>query len=141
MGQLREFKTLVLFMKIYEDAISAALPAGKFVTIIPATFALYAVIRIGGITAIFAGVYAVDTTVFIEIIVNLVAEVWIDSVEWREEMGKCVGKRSSLLAKEVRSLEAIRVRLGGLYFIDKGLVLTVIQTIAENSVNMLLLNP
>ena len=142
MGQLREFKALAVLMKIYEHAISVVLPAVKFVTIIPAIFALYAVVRIGGITAVFAGVYGIDTIMFTEIILNGIAQVWIGSVEWREEMGKCVERRNSLLAKEVRSLAAIIVRPGGsLYFVDKGLVLTVVHLIVVNSVNMLLLNP
>ena len=139
-AQLRNFQALVILMRIYEDAISVAVPSGKLVVIIPASFALYAVVRIGGIIAVFAGVYAIDTILFIEIILNLIAQVFISSSDWREEMRNHVGHRNSTLAKGLRGLRDIRVRLGGLYFIDKGLVLTVLAIITQNSINILLLN-
>ena len=139
--QVKRFKTLVVFLKIYEDAVSTVLLAAKSTTILPALFSLYAVVRIGGVVAIFAGMYAVDAILMVEIMLNLIAQVWTDSVNWRAEMMKCVGERRSLLAKEVRSLKAIRVRIGGLYYVDKGLVLTVLEVLALNSINILLLNP
>ena len=137
---MKEFKALVVLMEIYEDAISGPLPAAKIAIVVSAIFALYAVVRIGGITAIFAGVYAIDTILVIEIMLNLIAQVWIGSWGWRQEMEKCVARRNSLLAKELKSLMVVRVRLGGLYFVDKGLVLTVLEVIVQNSINMLLLN-
>lgn len=139
-----EFKIVIILIKICQDAISAALLAGNLVTILPAIFRIagsIAVVRIGGVIAIFAYVYAIETILFIEIILNLIAQVWIRSWDWRKAMKKCMGRWNSRLAKEVRSFMAMRVRLGGLYFVDKGLVLTVLEVIAQNSINMLLLNP
>ena len=141
MDQVKHYRNLAVLMKIYDDAISASLPAGKLVTILPATCALYAVVRIGGIIAVFAGVYAISTILFIEILLILIARVWTSSCDWRDEMKKCVGKRNSMLAKDLNGMMPVRLRLGGLYCVDQGLVLTVLQVIAENSINMLLLNP
>ena len=51
-----EYRSLVILMKIYEDAISTSVCAAKTGTAVPAIFALYAVVRIGGIIAVFSGV-------------------------------------------------------------------------------------
>ena len=138
--QLRKYKALAILLRIKDDMAVIALPAGKFVVILPACYALYAVVRIGGIIALFAGVYAIDTILVLEVILNLNAQVWIGSWNLKEEMMKCVGNRNSVLAKQVRGTNILKVSLGHLYFVDKGLVLTVLAIIVQNSINVLLLN-
>ena len=117
-----------------------ALPAAKLVVILPACYALYAVIRIRGIIALFAGVYAIDTICLLEILLTLNAQMWTGPWNLKEEMLKCVVSRKSLLAKQLRGVDTLKLRVGHLYFVDKGLVLTVLAIIIQNSINVLLLN-
>ena len=131
---------MAILATIKDDAFAVPLPAGKLVVILPACYALYAVVRIGGIIAIFAGVYAFDTILLIEIVLNINAQVWIASSNLKDELMKCVINRESVLAKQLRSMNTLKVRVGHLYFVDKGLVLTVLAIIAQNSINVLILN-
>ena len=82
--QLKKLKGLTILARINDDVAPIVIPAAKLVTILPAWYALYAVIRPGGFIALFGSVYAFDTILELEIVLNMNAQVWIASWNLKE---------------------------------------------------------
>ena len=128
-------------MILYNQSVKILLPSAKFLIIIPTVFAAYAVVRLEGIVALFCAVYALDTTLLLEIALNTLAEQEVRSRKLLVGLKRAVVRRNSVLGKEVAAARPTAITVGsGSYFVDKALVLTVLQIIATNTVNVLLLN-
>ena len=128
-------------MILYNRAMRILLPSAKFLVIVPAVFGGYALVRLEGAVALFCAVYALDTTILLELMLSMLAEQDSRSRDFLQRLRRSVGgSRKSVLWKEVMAARPIAVVLGyGSYFVDKELVLTVLQIIATNTVTVILL--
>lgn len=128
-------------MIAYNQTAGVLLPCAKVLTILPAVFGGYALIRLEGFTAVFCAVYALDMTCLLELVLSLLAEQGIRSREFLYCLKKGLkGRRGSALRRELAALRPITVTVGnGSYSVDKQLVLTVLEIIATYTVNAILL--
>ena len=135
------YKQLKIIITLYNQSMKILLPSVKFLVIVPTVFAAYAVVRLEGIVTLFCAVYALDTTVLLEIGLNFLAEQEVRSRNLLEGLKRAVVRRKSVLGKELAAARPAAITVGsGSYFVDKALVLTVLQIIATNAVNVLLMN-
>ena len=126
---------------LYNQRVKILLPSAKFLIIVPTVFAAYAVVRLEGIVATFCTIYALDTRLLLEIALNTLAEQEVPLRNLLEGLKRAVVRRNSVLGKELAAARLAATTLGsGSYFVDKALVLTILQIIATNTVNVLLLN-
>ena len=123
------------------QALRLLLPSAKVIVIVPAVFSGYALVKLEGLTALFCAIYALDTACILELLLSVFAEQDIRSrrllqgLRWRVK-----GSRRSVAWKELTAVRPIAVTVGnGSYFVDKQLVLTVLEIIASNTVNAILL--
>ena len=138
---MNEYKQLKIIINLYNQSVKILLPSAKFVIIVPTVFAAYAVVRLEGIVAIFCAIYALDTTLLLEITLNTLAEQEVRSRNLLEGLRRAVVSRNSVLGKELVAARPTTITVGnGSYFVDKALVLTVLEIIATNTVNVLLLS-
>ena len=94
-----------------------------------------------GLTSLFCGIYALDTACILELLLSVFAEQDIRSRELLQSLKRQLqGNRRSVEWKELTAVRPIAVTVGnGSYFVDKRLVLTVLEIIASNTVNAVLL--
>ena len=127
-------------MMLADRSLRVLLPCGQFFVIIPAVFAAYAMVKLDGLIALFCAIYALDTTIILELILTVLAEQAVRSGGLLERVKRLGMGRKSLLGKEMAATRPIVISVGsGAYVVDKALVLTVVQIISTNTASMLLL--
>ena len=115
------------------------LPCAKLGVMVPTVFAAYAVVRLEGLIALFCAIYALDTTIMLELTLSSLAEQAVRSEELLHSLRRLMMRSKSLMAKEVAAIRPIVITVGKAYVVDKALVLTVLEIIATNTADMLLL--
>ena len=125
----------------FNQAVRFLLPSAKVIVIVPAVFGGYALVKLEGLTSLFCAIYALDTACILELLLSVFAEQDIRSRELLQGLKRRVkGSRRSVAWKELAAMRPIAVTVGnGSYFVDKQLVLTVLEIIASNTVNAILL--
>ena len=134
------YQQLKIIIALYNQSMKILLPSVKFLVIVPTVFAAYAVVRLDRIVALFCAVYALDTTLLLELGLTILAEQEVRSRKLLEGLKRAVVRRNSVLGKQVAAARPTAITVGsGSYLVDKALVLTVLEIIATNTVNVLLL--
>ena len=136
---MRLYKQQRLIMMLANQIMKVLLPCCQFFIIVPAVFAAYAMVKLEGLIALFCAVYAFDTTLVQEFILSALAEQAVRSRTLLERVKRLEPRNKSWLAKELAATRPIVITVGNVYVVDKALVLTVLQIIADNAISMLLL--
>ena len=115
------------------------LPVAKILTVVPTVFATYAVIKLEGIVSLFCGVYALDCMFLLELLLSLMAEQHIRSKKLLDRLKVIPTSRRSELWIKMVATKPIAITVGkGTYFVDKTLVLTVLEIVAVHTINVLI---
>ena len=138
---LTVYSQMRIILKIFDRAITIIIPAMKLVVIIPATFSLYALVKLEGLLSLFCVLYALDTTFLVELVLNILAQPYEHSSRFVRRVKLSRGSQGPLMRRRVKALRPIGATLyGGMYFVDKILMLTVLQIIVTNAVNVLIVS-
>ena len=71
---MKLYKQQRIIMMLANRSLRILLPCGQILIIIPAVFAAYATVKLQGLIGLFCAFYALNTTVFLELILSALAE-------------------------------------------------------------------
>ncbi|CAG7716295.1 unnamed protein product [Allacma fusca] len=136
------------FMKLYRELqvlnVNAcnvysplALPATQWLFSIWIIFCIYGCIKFSGPFAFIMFVGAINVIVALVGILSLMAEVDVRSKQLLRSWNG--HSKSDLLKHFIRSSQSIRLYIGTFYYIDHGMVLTMLKFISECTVNLIIL--
>ena len=135
-----------LLLKEGNQVYAIVLPGAKILLALFAVFCTIGAIRLDGITAIALSSIGISTTIFLGIMVSTLAEVhsrsgqvlrFLRNVTMEEQLHDGRPRRGCL-KRSVNALGEIRIQIGSLYFIDKGVVLLLLRAVTEITANYLI---
>ncbi|CAG7815351.1 unnamed protein product [Allacma fusca] len=127
---------LIWFLKIYVDFISLGMKTFLISWIV---FCTFGAVRMHGLTSFALGFMATFSFGFLIFAFTVFAEVPVIS----SGVIECLRRSSmdnELLRRRIKSLPVITVKLNGLYRVDKGMVLTMMDSVINLTMTLLLLN-
>lgn len=106
-------------------------------------FCTYSAVRLDGFIALMLGIMGLTTGTILIVFFSNLANVYEMSMDLKRKLQSLGFSRSrtSLLGKRVRALRPIRFWMISSYYVDRLLVLTIIDTIVDTSISFLLGNP
>ena len=135
-----DYKRLAILMNDLDEMVSELLPIWKTATIFPAVFATYAVTKLGGVVGGFAAIYAFLSLTTLQLLIKFAAEITSESAWFLKDFKRYgISQRNGIYLKILAGLRPLRISVKKMYFLDKGLMITIMQIILENTVMVLLL--
>ena len=106
------------------------------------SFCNYEAVRLSGTAALGMGFSSLCFTMNILVFIDLIAEVNRQSqlflVQVRRSCAKVALAQRRAVRAEILSMRECRVEFGHLFFVDKGIILTTLAIIVQNTVNLIL---
>ena len=135
--------TLMLIELVTAVFFSFIVPVSKFLIIGLVVFCVYSAARLSGFIAMSLGFMGIILTGGLVAFFLTVAQIHALSIKMRKELkSHGFSHPKSVVGKVVKSLPDLKFWMGSeMYYCDRVLVLTIVHTIAEQSINFLIGNP
>ena len=134
-----QYRCLVLLVKMYNDIYSVTMMASKTmlagVAIVSLCFSIRHKDLMGGI----AGVVGADLALVVTVAFSCLAELQSKSQKVIRALEVATHVREKSWKKSVGALRIMAFRMGRFYYVDKAMVLTLLELIVTALANMLLL--
>ena len=141
-AELSLYKDLYYLCEQFTGSIRMFLPSLQGLGLTSAIFGTYAAIRMDKVMALFCGCFAFCLTMLTHVGFDFIAQVNVQSKAYIQALKSQSGSRAGrgILWRQLAAMRPMKVQIGRLYCVDKGLLLTMVRIIMENTVNVLLID-
>lgn len=141
-AELTMYKDLYRLCVQFTASVRMFLPSLQILGLTAAIFGTYAAIRLDKVPALFCGVYGLSLTILTQVGFDFIAQVNVESKVYiralKRQSGSGAGR--GIVRRQLAAMRPMKVQVGRLYAVDKGLLLTMVKIIMENTVNALLID-
>ena len=144
----RLYRCLQLLLKDCNSVYNALLGSAIILLILFSIFCTYGAIRFHGLIATAFAWIGTSCTVFLAILLGIMAEFNYKSklllVTFSRSVVRSTGAlrkiEFAMLRRQLRAMTDLKFRVGALYYVDKGVVMTTFKIIFDSTVNLLILH-
>ena len=137
---LTDYRRLAILINDLDEMASVLLPIWKMATIFPTVFATYAVTKLDGVVRGFAAIYAFLCLTTLQLVIKFAAEITTESNRFLKDFKRYgLSRRNGIHSKILAAFRPLRISVRKMYFLDKGLMITIMRIILENTIMILLL--
>ncbi|CAG7719213.1 unnamed protein product [Allacma fusca] len=135
---MKFYRELQILNGNYMNTFAIILPASQWLYVILSVYYIYGFIKLSGSISFFSFAAATNLVTVLVVLFTALAKLEVRSREVLLSWG-CQGQ-SQILNRFVRSSKSIRSYIGTFYFVDHAMVLTMLQFIAESTVDLLVID-
>ena len=143
--RVQAYRALLLFVDAIDRVYGFGLVTTKYTIMVVSVLCAYGAIRLGGIVSLTLGACGFSLTMNLMAFLNGWAEFYLGSTQALDTLvtlttaPRVIDDRRlcAWLRRSIRSLRLARLPIAGAYYVDKELVLTVVNTIIDNVIFLL----
>ena len=136
------YKDLYRLCEQFTGSVRMLLPSLQILGLTAAIFGTYAAIRLEKVMALFCGCYGFTVTFITQVGFDFIAQVNVESTVYIQALRRQSGTQAGrgIVRRQLAAMRPMKVQIGRLYCVDRGLLLTMVKIIMENTVNVLLID-